>query len=85
MIFLEAKLLALRQTPNLEDQVPVFMSHSNKMVQFYPQSPGSLFVAFYYSHENSAGIPTRLRAGTSRIIIYGSTVLCWTLAAFPVS
>jgi hypothetical protein len=50
----------LRPTPNLEDQIPVFMSPSDRVTQLYPQAPGSLSVAFYDSQGYGGGIPTRL-------------------------
>jgi hypothetical protein len=50
----------LRQTPNLEYKVPVFMSPSDRRVQLYPQAPGSLFVAFYWSQGYGGGILIRL-------------------------
>jgi hypothetical protein len=53
---------ALRPTPNLEDQVPVFMSPSDSVAQLYPQSPGSLFVAFYDSQSYGGGILNSLHA-----------------------
>jgi hypothetical protein len=51
------------QPPNLEDQVSVFMSPSDRVVQLYPQAPGSLFVAFYGSRGYGGGILTRLLTG----------------------
>jgi hypothetical protein len=54
---------ALRQTPNLEHQVPVFMSPSNRVSQLYPQAPGSLSVAFYDSQGYGGGFLTRLHMG----------------------
>jgi hypothetical protein len=56
---------ALRSTPNLEDQVIVFMSPSDRVAQSYPQAPGSLFVAFYKSQGYGGGIITRLDKGRS--------------------
>jgi hypothetical protein len=56
------------QPPNLEDQVPVFRSPSDRVAQLYPQSSGSLFVAFYDSQGYGGGVPTRLHAGTSCFI-----------------
>jgi hypothetical protein len=50
----------LLPTPNLEDQVPVFMSPSNKVAQLYLQAPDPLFVAFYDSQGYGEGILTRL-------------------------
>jgi hypothetical protein len=37
------------QTPDVEDQVPVFMSPSDRVAQLYPQAPGSIFIIFYDS------------------------------------
>jgi hypothetical protein len=38
-------LSEIRDSPNLEGQISVFMSPWNKVAQFYPQALGSLFVA----------------------------------------
>jgi hypothetical protein len=51
------------QPPNLEDQISVFMSPSDRVVQLYPQAPGSLFVAFYDSRGYGGGILTRPHKG----------------------
>jgi hypothetical protein len=53
----------LRPTPNLEDQVSVFMSPSDRVAQLYREAPGSLFVAFYDSQGYGGGILTRLHTG----------------------
>jgi hypothetical protein len=47
--FYGARSSALRRTPNLEDQVSVFTSPSDRVAQLYPQAPDSLLVAFYDS------------------------------------
>jgi hypothetical protein len=39
----------IRDSPNLEGLVPVFMSSSESVAQLYPQVLGSLFVASYDS------------------------------------
>jgi hypothetical protein len=54
------RLSALRQTRNLQDKVPVFMSPSDRVAQIYPQAPGPLFVAFYDLHGCDVRILTRL-------------------------
>jgi hypothetical protein len=41
--------LRFRECPNLEGQVPVFISPRKMVTQLYPQALGSLFVAFYDS------------------------------------
>jgi hypothetical protein len=43
-------LSQIRESPNLEDQVPVFISPRNRVTQLYPQVLGSLFVASYDLH-----------------------------------
>jgi hypothetical protein len=42
-------LLSLIRLPNLEAQVPVFISPRNKVAQLYPRALGSLFVTSYDS------------------------------------
>jgi hypothetical protein len=58
--FYRAKSSALSPTPNLQDQVPVFMSPTDSVAQLYPQAPGSLFVAAYKSQGYRGDILTRL-------------------------
>jgi hypothetical protein len=53
----------LRPTPNLEDQISVFMSPSDRVTQLHPQAPGSHSVAFYGSQGYGGGIVTRLHMG----------------------
>jgi hypothetical protein len=55
----------IRDSPNLEDQVPIFISPRNRVAQLYPQTLGSIFVASYDSHGYGGGIRTRLHAGYS--------------------
>jgi hypothetical protein len=50
----------LRATPNLEDQVTVFIAPRPRVAQLNLQAPGTLFVAFYDSQGYGGGIPTRL-------------------------
>jgi hypothetical protein len=40
-------LFKMRDSPNLEGQVPVFLSLGNRVTRLYPQALGSLFVAAY--------------------------------------
>jgi hypothetical protein len=42
-------LSQIRDSPNLEGQVPVFISPRNRMILLYPQALGFLFVASYDS------------------------------------
>jgi hypothetical protein len=48
--------------PNLEGQVPIFISPRNRVAQLYPQALGFLFVASYDSQGYGGGILTRLHA-----------------------
>jgi hypothetical protein len=56
-------LSEIRDSPNLEGQVPVFISPRNRVAQLYPQALGSLFVASYDSQGYCGGIRTRLHTG----------------------
>jgi hypothetical protein len=44
--------------PNLEGQVPVFISSRNRVVQLHPRTLGSLYVASYDSQAYGGGILT---------------------------
>jgi hypothetical protein len=48
--FLRAGLLVQRATPNLEDQVSVFMTHGDRVTQIYPQALATHFSRFYDMH-----------------------------------
>jgi hypothetical protein len=56
-------LYHIRDAPNLEGQVPMFTSPSNRMAQFYPQVLSSLFVASYDSQGWERRIRNRLKRG----------------------
>jgi hypothetical protein len=49
-----------RDSPNLEGQVPVFISPRNRVAKLHPQALDSLFVASYDSQGYGGGIRTRL-------------------------
>jgi hypothetical protein len=59
----KALLSQFRDSPNLERQVPVYISHRNRVVQIYPQVLGSTFFASYNSQGFGGGIRTRLHTG----------------------
>jgi hypothetical protein len=63
IFFYRVRLSALHPTPNLEDQVPVFMSLSDRVPQLYLQAPGSLFVSFHESQGYGGSILTHLHTG----------------------
>jgi hypothetical protein len=56
-------LSQIRDSPNLEGQVPIFISPRNRVAQLYPQVLGTLYVASYYSQGCGGGIRTRLHRG----------------------
>jgi hypothetical protein len=49
-------LFQIRNSPNLEGQIPVFISPTNRATQLYIQAPGSLFIVSYYSQGDVGGI-----------------------------
>jgi hypothetical protein len=53
----------IRDSPNLEGQVPVFISPRDGVTQLHPQTLGSLFVPYYESRGYSGGIRARLHRG----------------------
>jgi hypothetical protein len=53
----------IRDSPNLEGQVPVFISTRKRVAQLYPQALASLFVASCDSQGYGRGIRTRLHVG----------------------
>jgi hypothetical protein len=69
-----ARSLALRPNPNLEDQVSVFMSPSDRVAQLYPKARGSPFVAFYDSEGHGGDILTLLHTGSDSNLGWETTV-----------
>jgi hypothetical protein len=63
-------LYQIRYSPNLEGQVPVFISSRNRVAQIHPQAMGSLFVTSYDSQGYGGGIRTRLHAGILVIVSF---------------
>jgi hypothetical protein len=66
-------LSQIPDSPNLEGQVPVFISPRNRVDRLYPQALGSLFVA-YGSQSYGGGIRPRLQPSLSRSLMLRSTV-----------
>jgi hypothetical protein len=56
-------LSQIRGSPNLEGQVPVFISPRERVAQLYSQALGSLFVASYDSQGYGGDIRPRLHTG----------------------
>jgi hypothetical protein len=59
-------LSQIRDSPNLEGQVPVFISPRNRVAQLYPQAQGSNFVTSDHSKGCGRDIGTRLHRGLIR-------------------
>jgi hypothetical protein len=59
-------LSQIRDSPNLEGQVPIFISTRNRLDQLYPQALGSLFVASYDSQGYDGNIRPFLHTILSR-------------------
>jgi hypothetical protein len=53
----------IRDTPNLEGQVPVFISPGNRVAQLYPRAMGSLLSPLTTRRDYGRGILTRLHTG----------------------
>jgi hypothetical protein len=56
-------LSQIRDSPNLEGQVHVFMVRSERVALLYPQALGSFSVASYDSQEYGGAIRTSLQEG----------------------
>jgi hypothetical protein len=73
IFFYRGRSSALRQTPNLDGQVPVIMSTSDIVAQLYPRALDSLSVAYYDSQGYDEVILTLIHSGThaSYLRLYG--------------
>jgi hypothetical protein len=60
-------LSEIRDSPILEVQVAVFISHRDRMSRLYPQALGPLFVASYNSQGYGGGMRSGLHTGFSTI------------------
>jgi hypothetical protein len=57
-------LSQIRDSPNVEGQVPAFISLRNKVAQLYPQALGSLVVGSFHSQGYGGGVRPRLYTGS---------------------
>jgi hypothetical protein len=57
-------LSQIRDFPNLEGQVPIFISPRNRVARLCPKALSSLFVASYDSQSYGGGIRSRLHTGS---------------------
>jgi hypothetical protein len=58
-------LSQIRDSPNLEGQVPVFIYPRNRVAELYPQALGSLFISSHNSQGYGGGIRSRLHVGSN--------------------
>jgi hypothetical protein len=63
-------------SPNLEGQVPVFISPRNIVYQLYPQALGSHFVASYDSQGYGGVIRIRLHTGYFTLFLIVLVITC---------
>jgi hypothetical protein len=56
-------LSQIRDSPNMEGQVPVFISPRKRVAKLYSQTPYSIFVASYDSQSYGGGIRAGLHTG----------------------
>jgi hypothetical protein len=63
----------IRDSSNLEDQVPVFISPRKRVAQFYPQALGSLCVASYDSQGHGGSVRCSLHADFTGYMFIGAT------------
>jgi hypothetical protein len=73
-------LYQIRDAPNLEDQVLVFISPMNRVAQLNPQALGSLFVASYDTQGYGGGIRPRLHTGFQFFVSEGKSLTSCYLA-----
>jgi hypothetical protein len=59
----------LKDSPNLEGQVPVFVSPRNRGAQIYPRALGSLSIASYNSQGYNGGILFCLHTGSIVVLV----------------
>jgi hypothetical protein len=64
-------LSQVRDSPDLEGHVPVFISPRNRVPQLYPHILGALFVASYNSQGSVGGIRPRLHTALLITSLHG--------------
>jgi hypothetical protein len=75
----QSLLSHIQDFPNLEGQIPVFISPRNSVAQLYPQALGSFSVASYDSQGYGGGIRPRLHTGTWTVIPHDITAVTFLL------
>jgi hypothetical protein len=77
-------LSQIRDSPNLEEQVPAFLSLRKRDARIYPQVLGPLFVASYDSQGYGWDIRPRLQTGVALVLVWTAAYIvsgfhgkCW--------
>jgi hypothetical protein len=68
----------IRDSPNLEDQVPIFISPRNRVAQLYPQALGSTLSAEFYQNTRASGPQFSTAFAVIWVLI---SVIFWVLTA----
>jgi hypothetical protein len=63
-------LSQIRDSPNMEGQVPLFIPLRSTVAQLYPQALDSLFIAFYDSQGYGGGIRSCLQTGYCSLLTH---------------
>jgi hypothetical protein len=77
-------LSQIRDSPNLEGQVPVFISLRNRVARLYPQALRSLVVASYHSQGYGGGIRPHLHCRVPKLLIRKRHYVLFLIPAFVV-
>jgi hypothetical protein len=79
-------LSQIRDSSNLEGQVPVFISLRNRVARLYPQALGSLFVASYESQGYGGSVRPPLHTGfpSNWTILVESSLMLRPMVSRPV-
>jgi hypothetical protein len=76
-------LSQIQDSSNLEGQVPIFISHRNRVGQLYPQALGSLFIASYNLQGYSGGIQTCHHEGSTNVKVKVTSQLMVSQSVSP--
>jgi hypothetical protein len=80
----QVSLSHIRDSPNLQGQVPIFISPRNRMARIYPQALGSPFVASYDSQGYGGYIRSRLHMGDPESISLSMSLILRPTVSRPV-
>jgi hypothetical protein len=73
-------LSQIGDTPNLEGQVPIFISPRNRVARLYSQALGSLFIASYDLQDYGGGVWPHLYTGISLLTSSDLNILLYSVS-----